>query len=265
MHLADGILTEPGLVVALDVAGAGAVAVALRRAFDAGSRHIAWTGTLAAFVLAAQALNVPLVPGASAHAIGTALLVLCLGPARAVVAITAVLLVQALLFGDGGLTVIGLNVLDMAVLPTLVTYGLSRVFGRSPRGLAWTGFLGAWLGTTLGATLLASVLVLGAGAPATLTFAWLVGVQALAGLAEGALTAVAVRELARRAPRLLGIGATSDDVPLALDDVRAPARVASRRGIRWAAVALVIAVILVPFASSTPDALAVVIRHLHAP
>ncbi len=264
MHLADGILDQPGLVVALDVAGAGAVAVALRRAFDAGSRDVAWTGTLAAFVLAAQAINVPLVPGASAHAIGTALLVLCLGPARAVVAITAVLLVQALLLGDGGLTVIGLNVLDMAVLPAIVTYGLSRMLGRSPRGLALTGFLGAWLGTTLGASLLASMLVIGAGAPVKMTFAWLVGVQALAGIAEGVLTAVAVRELARRAPRLLGIGSTLAGVPRSLDDVGTePAT--PHRGARWAAAALVIAVILVPFASGTPDALAVVLRHLHAP
>lgn len=264
MHLADGILGSPALVAAVDLAGAGAIAVALRRAFDATTRRIAWTGTLAAFVLAAQAINVPLVPGASAHAIGTALLVLCLGPARAIVALAAVLMVQALLLGDGGVTVYGLNVLDMAVVPALVTYGATRLFGTSPRGIALSGFFGAWLGTSLGAALLGSVLVLGAGAPAGTTFAWLVGVQALAGLAEGALTVVAVREIARRAPRLIGIVPARRDAPRALDDTTAT-RTASRHGVRWAAVALVIAAILVPFASNTPDALAVVLRHLQAP
>ncbi|MEB2310204.1 MAG: energy-coupling factor ABC transporter permease [Sorangiineae bacterium] len=264
MHLADGVLTEPAVVLALDAVGLGAVALALRRGFDRSARGLAWTGTLAAFVLAVQALNVPLVPGASAHAIGTALLVLCLGPARAVVALTAVLLVQALLLGDGGLTVLGLNVLDMAVLPALVTWGLARALGASRDRLAWAGFLGAWLGTTLGAAGLATALVLGAGAPARLTFAWLVGAQSLAGLAEGVLTALAVRELVRRAPRLVGLGAARRDAPEALDAQSAAPGAVTHRGLGWLAAVLVVTVLLVPLASTSPDALEIVLHHLRA-
>src|SRR5688572_11387882 len=105
MHLADGILSSVPLAVGLNAVGGLGLAAAVRRA-RVGAEQVAWTGTLAAFVLALQALNLPVLPGASAHAIGAGLLVLAVGPARAIVALFAVLVVQALLFADGGLTVL---------------------------------------------------------------------------------------------------------------------------------------------------------------
>lgn len=256
MHLADGIVTNGPLLVSLDLMGAAGVSVALARSVARDSRRIAWAGTLAAFVLAAQALNVPMVPGASAHIIGAALLTLALGPSEAIVAMTAVLLVEALMFGDGGITTLGLNVLDMAVLPVVITHGLRRLFGESKRGLTLAAFAGTLVGTEAGAALLSTTLVLGAGAPARVTFGWIVGVQGIAGLIEGVLTAVAVRHLIGRAPALLtGRG----PAPL---DPDTPSR-ESRRGLAWAMVALAIALVLLPLASSTPDALQVVVRQLH--
>lgn len=257
MHLADGIVTNGPLLVGLDLLGAAGVAAALSRSVGRDARRVAWTGTLAAFVLAAQAINVPMVPGASAHVIGAGLLALALGPAEAIVAMTAVLLVQALMFGDGGITTLGLNVLDMAVLPAVVVHALRRLFGETRRGLSLAAFSGTLVGTVAGAAVLSGTLVLGAGAPARLTFGWIVGVQGVAGLLEGVLAAVAVRHLLGRAPALL---ARSSPVPPPLDSGGAAE---SNRGLLWAVVAIGVLLVLLPLASNTPDALELVVQRLH--
>lgn len=254
MHLADGIVSNAPLLVGLDLVGAAGVSVAVTRSVARDARRVAWTGTLAAFVLAAQAINVPMVPGASAHVIGAGLLALALGPSEAIVAMTAVLLVQALLFGDGGITTLGLNVLDMAVLPVLVVHGLRRLLGESKRALTWTAFTGTLVGTMAGAAVLSTTLVFGAGAPARMTFAWIVGVQGIAGLIEGVLAAIAVRHLMGRAPGLL---ARRAEAPLDRTATRE-----SQRGLVWAAVAIAVALVLLPLASTQPDALEVVVQHL---
>jgi len=259
VHLADGILRATPLVVGLDVLGAAALGIALERSLCDRARYAAWTGTLAAFVLAAQALNLPLLPGASAHVVGAALLTLALGPARAIVALSAVLVVQALLLADGGVTVLGINLLNLAVLPALATELARRLCGESARGRVVAAVAGTLLGNVAGACSLAATLVAGAGAPAKLTFGWLVGVQAVAGLAEGILTALVVKHLLGRAPALLG--APAMQMPRALDDEPLP-----RARTRWRAlaIAIVAAIALVPLASATPDALELVLGRIGA-
>ena len=249
MHLADGILADPAVLLGLNVAGGAGLVLAARRQANDSARDIAWTGTLGAFALALQALNVPLVPGASAHAVGAGLLTLALGPARAVVALTAVLVVQSLLLADGGVTVLGINILNLAVLPVLVMHAC-RTLLSARIGLPATAAIGTALGAIVGASSLALTLVLGARAPAGLTFGFLVGVQALAGVVEGLLTAAAVRHLMGRAPALLVRTEPAERSPVAF------------RGLLWTAVALGVTVALLPLASSQPDALEAVLERL---
>lgn len=244
MHLADGILTDPRVVVGLDLVGGGAVAIAARKLDFTGTRHVAWTGLFGAFVLAAQALNVPLLPGTSAHVIGAGLVTLVLGPARAIVTLAAVLLVQALVFGDGGVLVLGLNILNLAVIPSLAVELAARVFGRTGAGLARAAVVGTVAGNVSGAAVLASALVTSMNLRADVTFGWFLGVQALSGLGEGLLTAVAVRELERRASGLLY---ASPSVPRRSDVT--PAVLA------WSIIAVGAATAAVPLASGAPDAL----------
>ena len=201
MHLADGIVENPAWLIGANIVGAAAAVLVTRRVGAEGSRGVAFTGTLAAFVLAAQALNVPLVPGASAHVIGASLLTLAVGPARAVLALVAVLIVQALMFADGGVSALGINVLNIAVIPVLAVHVVHRLLG--PKRLALTAVLGTVIGNALGASSLALTLVAGAGVPVVLAFGWLVGLQMLAGLVEGVLTALALRHLVKAAPGLL--------------------------------------------------------------
>lgn len=261
VHLVDGIVGPTPWVIGLDLLGACAVGVALERSLGGSRRHAAWTGTLAAFVLAAQAINLPLVPGASAHVVGTALLTLALGPARAIVALAAVLLVQALLFADGGITVIGINALNLAVLPALATESARRLFGESHRGLVLAAVAGAFVGNIAGAASLAATLSAGADAPPALAFGWLLGVQALAGLGEGLVTAVAVRRLLGRAPALVRAGGAATVAPRALDDAPPPG---PRSALRLAALAILAVLALLPFATATPDALEVVLERIGA-
>jgi len=262
VHLADGIVSSPAILLGLNAAGAALAVLAIRSEEQSPSRSVAFAGTLAAFVLAAQGLNVPLVPGASAHVIGAGLLTVAVGPGRAVLSLLAVLLVQALLFADGGITVLGINALNIAVLPVLAVHSMQKLLGR--RRVALAAGLGTFLGNVAGATSLGATLVLGAGVSAKLALGFLIGVQALAGVVEGIFTAMAVRHLAQRMPSLIAANRRRDPrVPTRLD--RTPddnGLSESRRGLAWAAVAVGIALALLPFASATPDALARVLEQV---
>jgi len=257
VHLADGIVTSPAWLFGANAAGAAAATLVARRAQGARPRGVAFTGTLAAFVLAAQALNVPLVPGASAHVIGAGLLTLAVGPARAVLALCAVLVVQALLFADGGVTALGINAANIAVLPVLAVHAVSRLCGPQRVGLA--AVLGTVLGSALGAASLALTLVFGANVPPALAFGWLVGLQTLAGLIEGVLTALALRHLMRAAPGMIAVARPWAHLPPLLDDSPAPAG-SQRAALVWAALAVGLTCALLPLATEAPDALERVVQ-----
>lgn len=265
MHLADGIIDDPASAIGLSVVGACGVAWAMRRV-NAGpaAPRLAWAGTVGAFVLAAQAINVPLLPGVSVHVIGSSLLTLLLGPGLALLVLTCVLLVQALLLGDGGVTMLGVNAVTLALLPvSTMAIGQQVARGRGPRAHGCAIVLGTLAGNLSGAATLAWVLVEGAGAPPALTWTWLVGVQAVAGLLEGVLTlwawkalkqrfvlertgAQTTRRLSLDAQSLAGVGGP-DLGPLTW---------------RWTAVALGILLALIPWSSQRPDALQVVVEQL---
>lgn len=252
MHLGDGVVDDVLLLGSIGAVGGVALWGALRRSVLEDRHLISWTGALGAFVLAAQAINVPLVAGASVHLIGASLLALCLGTATATVTLTAILVIQALLLGDGGITALGVNILTLAVLPVLALGAARRVWsGDSGRSLVISAWVGTVVGHLLTATTLAAVLVLGADAPSQLTFAWLVGVHGLAGIIEGGLTASVVYRLRHLAPALSAAGNRGLDAPV------------RTRGLGWVGALVVVAVTLLPFASSQPDALETLLERLN--
>lgn len=259
MHLADGILDDTALLAGVSCLSAAALVTAIAKVRRC-SRGAAWTGALSAFVLAAQAVNVPVVPGASAHVVGAGLMTIAVGPARAMVGMFSVLVVQALLFADGGLTTLFVNAFNLAVVPVAVTHALRTLIGRGTperarRGAWFAVAVGTLLGNLLGALCLASLLVFGAGAPARLTFGWLLGVQGLAGLFEAVLAVTSVRYLMRRAPAL--VAAPTSGGPAALDErvATAPTPIF---GLGSVLVLIGLLLLLVPFRSELPDALELV-------
>lgn len=122
MHVSDGLVSIPVSLAFAVIALAG-VGFALYRAkgtLDERTAPIA--GLTAVFVFAAQMLNFPVAAGTSGHLLGGALAAVLVGPYAASLAITMVLLIQGLLFADGGLTALGLNVFNMSVVGVWVGY-----------------------------------------------------------------------------------------------------------------------------------------------
>jgi len=134
MHIPDGFLS-PGVAATAWVVAAGGVAAALRaERREAAPMPAGILGSVAAFIFAAQMINVPVAAGTSGHIVGATLAAVLLGPWRALLAIAAVLAVQALLFQDGGILAYGANLADMGLSGCFVGYAIARVVGRFVSG-----------------------------------------------------------------------------------------------------------------------------------
>src|SRR6478609_11564482 len=124
MHVPDGFLDAPTSVATGAVAVAG-VALALRGARnELDDKTAPMAGLVATFVFAGQMMNFPVAGGTSGHLLGGALAAVTLGPWAGMLVMTAVIAVQGLLFQDGGLLVMGANILNMGLLTSVVGYGL---------------------------------------------------------------------------------------------------------------------------------------------
>lgn len=120
MHIPDGFIDLPVSGAAAVVSGA-AITVALRKSRGSMEQEIApMAGLTAVFIFAVQMLNFPVAAGTSGHLLGGALAAILVGPWVALLAMTVVLALQAFIFADGGLSAIGLNILNMGVLTVLV-------------------------------------------------------------------------------------------------------------------------------------------------
>lgn len=211
LHLADGVIGMPvaAMFAALAV---GAIAVSVwrsRRELD--ERLAPMAGLVAAFIFAAQMLNFPVLPGVSGHLVGGALAALLLGPWVAALVVTVVVTVQALVFADGGLSALGLNITNMALVATAAAYVvialLTRVLPRTTAGLAATAVAASVVSVVAAALAFVGEFWLGGGVdlaagigPVAATMA---GVHALIGIGEGMVTAVTVVTVARVRPDLV--------------------------------------------------------------
>ena len=204
MHLGNEALTPECAAITFGAAGLGLLAAAFaarRQPREAGRATLA--AGLGALVFAAQALNVPVLPGISGHLVGGALLAWTLGPAVGAWTMTAVLLLQALMLGDGGLTVLGANVLNMALLPSALVALARRTASANSGEWRTQAFAGLVAASSVP---LAALLIVGETAafrPATELVGWsdfagrILAMHAWIGLAEGGLTLGAIVCLTR--------------------------------------------------------------------
>jgi cobalt/nickel transport system permease protein len=198
MHIPDGFLSPP-VWAALDVISLPAVGYVANRAKRVAEEHdLPLLGVLGAFVFAAQMINFPVGAGTSAHLLGGALLASTVGPAAAIVVMTAVLVIQAFVFQDGGILALGANVFNLAIAGCLAGYLPYRLLGARFRDLAV--FLGGAL-SVLASSYLALAELAISGVPVTGTIAAasaaLFGVNAAI---EGVITLVVIRALGRMNP-----------------------------------------------------------------
>jgi cobalt/nickel transport system permease protein len=209
MHVPDGFINAPVSVAAGAVA-AGGVAVALRGARrELDDRTAPLAGLTAAFVFAAQMLNFPVAAGTSGHLLGGALAAILVGPYTAVLCMAVVLGMQALLFADGGLSALGVNITIMGLVTVAVGYGAFRLLMRVlPAGR--TAVTGAAFGAALlsvPASAAAFTLIYAVGGttevPLGTVAAAMVGVHVLIGVGEALITALTVSSVLAVRPDLV--------------------------------------------------------------
>lgn len=220
MHIPDGYLSPQTTVAAF----AGMIpvwATALHRVKKTqGERQIPALALSAAFSFVIMMFNVPVVGGSSAHAVGAVFIAILLGPWAAVISVSTALLIQALMFGDGGVLAFGVNCINMAVVMPFVGWGVYKLIaGRTRSGgarNAAAAFVGSYAGLNVAALCAGTELGIqpllfhtAAGLPLYCMYPLWVSVPAMlfahalfAGPLEGVLTAAGVAYAAKLAPRM---------------------------------------------------------------
>lgn len=255
MHVADGVLS-PAVCVAAGALSAGAVGYSLQKLRDQiDTRTVPLTGMVAALIFAAQMVNFPLLAlPVSGHLMGGVLAAVLLGPWAGLLAISLVLVVQCLLFADGGLLALGVNILHMGVIGCWGGYALvsliSRRFAQRQTGLLAGTVIASWL-TVVAASLLFSVEFWiskrGTDFDFSNIFTLMVLFHSLIGIGEAAISAGILGQIFAVRPDLLpGV-----DSSQRLSSTAAVGRVI----VAGAVVSLAVAAFLAPFASAFPDGL----------
>src|SRR5947209_13648621 len=218
MHIPDNFLSTP-VWASLDAVALPSIALVSRRAQrQVETSNIALLGIMGAFVFAAQMINFPVGVGTSGHLVGGTLLACLFGPWAAALIVTAILIVQALVFQDGGVLALGANIINMALLGVLAGYLPARWFLRT-RWKSYGVFLGGTCSVLVSGVLaLTELLLSGIRMPGTLIAISLAlfGVNAIL---EGAITVSVLRAIERLNPPL---------TRAANDGTRAPGRIKER-------------------------------------
>lgn len=255
MHAPDGFL-EPGVAVVTAVISVAVVAWCLRTSSDQlGDRQIPLAGIAAAFVFAAQMVNFPVAAGTTGHLLGGALAAILLGPAVGCLVVAVVVAVQALVFADGGLTALGYNTLNMAVVTAFGGWALFRLFRRllpaDVTGITAASALAAGASVVLSAATFSLEWLFGASAPVPFdtVFGSMVGIHVLIGIGEAVITGMVIGAVLASRPDLVA-GADG----LVAD--AAPRERSLRPFVLGAVIATVaVAAVVSQFAASNPDGL----------
>ena len=245
MHIPDGFLSTP-VWASLGAISLPTVGVLARHAQTSErGNHAPLLGVLGAFVFAAQMVNFPIAAGTSSHLLGGALLACSLGPAAGVIVMTAVLVIQAIIFQDGGLLALGANVFNLAIAGVLSAYLPYHFFGAG-RFRKHAIFAGAVLSVLVSGSLALSQIVLSGVPVATPLLQLSAGLFAVSAVLEGIITIAVLGAIERINP----------------DWVRQPEIGGNRALTALGAVAAALACAGFAIASRRPDALQTVAGQL---
>lgn len=260
MHIPDGFINLPTAGVTGAFAAGVVVAAVRKTGKNLGERTVPLLGVTAAFIFAAQMLNFPIAAGTSGHFLGALLAAVLLGPWAASLTLTVVLITQALVMADGGITALGANVTNMAIIAVFVGYGafllLKRLLPRTPTGFLLSVAIASWLSVVIAAAACAVELGLSGTIPLATALPAMVSVHMVIGLGEALITAAVVSAVLVARPDLV----RSFDLPR--ESIRrATSRKMSGATRIWSFVAVVfvvaaaLALFVSPFASRSPDGL----------
>ena len=198
MHSPDGFIDIPTSLAFAGLSAAG-VALSLKGAKSSLDEKTApLAGLTATFIFAVQMLNFPVAAGTSGHLLGGALAAVLVGPWAASLALTVVLLMQGLLFADGGLTALGLNIFNMSFLGVWVGYAIfvmvKKILPKNKSSVAVAAFLAGLISVPCAAAGFVLQFAIGGTATFSITqvFTAMLGTHILIGIGEGIITALAV-------------------------------------------------------------------------
>lgn len=245
MHVPDGFFSVPTSVV-LWVISIGVIGYSLLRAGeDLGEKQVPLMGALAAAIFAGQMLNFPVAGGTSGHLMGAALATILLGPWAAILVMTSVVSIQALMFQDGGLLALGGNIFNMGIIGVAVTYFIYRTVQRFAGKQSWGVFVGGalsgWLSIMIASLAVALQLAISGSSRANVVLPAMAGVHIVIGIGEALITVGALAFIYTTRRDLLKLG-------------EAPPKGGKLVWIGGMAIALLLA-ILSPIASADPDGL----------
>ncbi|AKG22494.1 energy-coupling factor ABC transporter permease [Calothrix sp. 336/3] len=250
MHIPDGFVSVP-VAGATGIISAVMIGIALGRSRDAfGIRRAPVLGLTTAFIFAAQMINFPVAGGTSGHLLGGTLAAVILGsPWAGGICIATVLIIQAVLFADGGITALGANILNMAVVGVwvgwMLTQTLQQLLGSRKGRLPLSAGIAGGMSVVVAAIACAIELALSGTAKLNIVLPAMTGIHILIGIGEGIITGGVLTYLAKVRPDLL------------------PTEQRKLRGFLVPVVAtMLIAGVLSLFASAYPDGLEKVAENL---
>ncbi len=211
MHISNGIIDNRIALLFAGVALAGLALCFVQGRRELDDRLVPMAGLVAAFIFAVQMLNFQILPGVSGHLLGGTLAAMLVGPYLGAICVSIVLVVQALIFSDGGVTALGLNITNMALLGTAAGYllvaALLRVLPRTTWALTATAVIASVVSVTVASQGFVLQYSLGGavdvGRSLGAIAAAMAGTHTLIGLGEGVITALTVGYVAKVRPDLV--------------------------------------------------------------
>jgi cobalt/nickel transport system permease protein len=205
LHISNGIIDGPVSGIFAAIAVAAVTFCVLRARQDLDDRLAPMAGLVAAFIFAVQMLNFPVLPGVSGHLLGGALAAMLVGPWVGALCVTVVLVVQSLVFADGGVSALGLNVTNMALLGTAVAALVVAALLKARVPLYATAVIASVISVGVAAQGFVLQYALGGGDTLSVgaVSAAMAGPHLLIGLGEGLITAVTVTAVAKARPDLV--------------------------------------------------------------
>lgn len=201
LHIPDGFINIP-ISALFGIISIALIAISLRRAGAVlDDRTTPLAGLTAVFIFAAQMINFPVAAGTSGHLLGAALATALVGPHAATLALTVVLGIQALLFADGGLSALGLNIFNISILAVWVSHflfkSLQKIFSKSKFGVTLAATVAAYISVPVAAIGFSIQYALGGTGTisATTVTSAMVGTHLLIGLGEALITFITISSI----------------------------------------------------------------------
>ncbi len=221
MHIPDGFidLKTSATFAVIGAAGVGASLKGAKRQLSEKSAPLA--GLTAVFVFAVQMLNFPVAAGTSGHLLGGVLAAVLVGPYAASLVITVVLIIQAFLFADGGLTALGLSIFNMAIIGVWVGYGIfllaKKVLPKKKASVAVASAVGALISVPTAAAGFVMQYAIGATATyeTSTVFTAMISTHILIGIGEAIITFLTISAvLASRSDLVFGYTARAEELEI---------------------------------------------------